>query len=159
MAEDYYAAKRRLLYYEQLVLRRVGFRLDLPQPHKVALNLCHAADMSPAVAQMAVAVVNDFLTLTTLGRGQIYVSQLGAAAVVVAHHTLFGVGGGVDDLQPHPTPHLHPDLKPHPRPTLTPHPNPNGVDAFVAGSGACQRTVMLVEEIFGSLARTAGSEP
>ena len=92
--EPYYRVKEIVLELEQEVLAAIAHRLDIPQPHRILLNLCAVAGVPPGCAQLATSALTDACFRTTMllrvRAGDMAAGALRCASAV--YHR-----GGVDD--------------------------------------------------------------
>ncbi len=66
MGKEYDAAKKQLVWHEQLLLRSLHFDIAIQHPYKYLLNYCNLFKASSSVCQRALCLVNDSLSLTQL---------------------------------------------------------------------------------------------
>ena len=62
--DDYYVAKEQLITDEQILLRILGFELNVASPHKYILNLCRLLRCSRPLIQLAICLVRTPIQLT-----------------------------------------------------------------------------------------------
>ena len=92
--EPYYRVKEIVLELEAEALSAISHRLEIPQPHRILLNLCAAAGCPPGCAQLATSALTDACFRTTMllrvRAGDMAAGALRCASAV--YHR-----GGVDD--------------------------------------------------------------
>ena len=92
--EPYYRVKEIVLELEAEALAAIAHRLDIPQPHRILLNLCAVAGVPPGCAQLATSALTDACFRTTMllrvRAGDMAAGALRCASAV--YHR-----GGVDD--------------------------------------------------------------
>ena len=92
--EPYYRVKEIVLELEAEALAGISHRLEIPQPHRILLNLCAAAGVPPGCAQLATSALTDACFRTTMllrvRAGDMAAGALRCASAV--YHR-----GGVDD--------------------------------------------------------------
>ena len=64
--EPYYRVKEIVLELEAEALSAISHRLEIPQPHRILLNLCAAAGCPPGCAQLATSALTDACFRTTM---------------------------------------------------------------------------------------------
>jgi len=64
--EPYYRVKEIVLELEAEALAGILHRLEIPQPHRILLNLCAAAGVPPGCAQLATSALTDACFRTTM---------------------------------------------------------------------------------------------
>ena len=64
--EPYYRVKEMVLELEAEALACISHRLEIPQPHRILLNLCAAAGVPPGCAQLATSALTDACFRTTM---------------------------------------------------------------------------------------------
>ena len=64
--EPYYRVKEIVLELEAEALAGISHRLEIPQPHRILLNLCAISGVPPGCAQLATSALTDACFRTTM---------------------------------------------------------------------------------------------